>query len=103
VKDKLGVEYIPTRITPGSPFIEKLMRLTNGNRAPNPVYHRGDQFTFTAKIQIDGIVQTTKKMTHSKYELMFYFKPHDSSNTSTNPSPPWPQFHPHPDPCCHSA
>ena len=48
VKDKLGLGYVPTRITPGSPFMEKLLRITNGNRAPDPVFHKGEQFSFQA-------------------------------------------------------
>jgi hypothetical protein len=48
VKEKLGLGYVPQRIVPGAPFMEKLLRITNSNRAPNPIFHKGEQFTFQA-------------------------------------------------------
>jgi hypothetical protein len=48
VKKKLALSYVPVRITPGSPFMEKLLCITNGRRAPIPTFHKGAQFTYQA-------------------------------------------------------
>jgi hypothetical protein len=45
VKDKLGLGYVPVRITPGSPFVENVLRQTTGAQAPFPTYYKGENFS----------------------------------------------------------
>jgi hypothetical protein len=48
VADKLELNYAPERIAPGAPFLENVLRLTVGNRAPILLYLKGYQFSQAA-------------------------------------------------------
>jgi hypothetical protein len=48
VAEKLGLDYTPDRIVTGAPFLEGVLRLTAGHRAPVPLYVRGYQFSQAA-------------------------------------------------------
>jgi hypothetical protein len=45
VAQKLMLSYLPPRIKPGGPFLEKLIKLTNKGQAPVVLWSKGHQYT----------------------------------------------------------
>jgi hypothetical protein len=51
VAQKLMLGYLPSRIKPGAPFLEKLVKLTNGGQAPVVLWSKGPKYTLPALTQ----------------------------------------------------
>jgi hypothetical protein len=51
VAQKLMLGYLPSRIKPGNPFLEKLIKLTNRGQAPMALWSKGHQYTLQAMTQ----------------------------------------------------